>query len=301
MKDRIPIVIDTDPGVDDFFCIAIGAAFPEQITLKAVCTMGGNSSEEVTTRNALDILHLLGRDDVPVAKGSSSYLREPYGEPVYDHHGRNGIGDVVIPRSAGSADPLSAWDKLYEAAIKAQGELVLVTVAPLTNVARALLKYPALKELIKKIVMMGGTIGRGNITPYAEANAGHDAWASEIVFKSGIPIEMVGLHLTMECKLPRDIFDPLSAGTRSDLRGAMQGLIDFRRGEPMHDAVAMASVIDPDMLTFLEGDVTVVTDDAEHFGQTVFKERKGGPHKVAVGCDKNRYYAVIGKMLKAYP
>lgn len=296
---RIPIVLDTDPGVDDFFCLAVVCAYDRVIDLRAVTAMGGNHSEEITTRNALDILSLLGKN-VPVAKGSSSYLKEAYGEPVFDHHGRNGIGDVVIPRSGGKADYLAAWDRLYEAACGADGGLVLLTVAPLTNIARALIKYPDLPGKIRKVVMMGGTLGKGNVTPYAEANVGHDPYAAEILFESGIPVDMVGLDITMTCPMPRDVFDPMAAETREDVRSALQGLIDFRRGEPMHDAVAAASLIDPDMLTWKTGSLKVITDDAEHLGQTVFEEQADGRFRVACGVDLSRYYKVIGGMLEAY-
>ena len=89
---RIPIIVDTDPGVDDFFCLAIAAAYDELFDLRAVTTIGGNNTTDVTTRNALDILKLFHREDVPVARGADSYLKEPFGEPVAKFHGENGIG-----------------------------------------------------------------------------------------------------------------------------------------------------------------------------------------------------------------
>ena len=200
--ERIPIVIDTDPGIDDFFCLALACAYSDRLDLRAVTTMGGNNHTDVTTQNALNILSLF-RTDVPVARGADRYLEAEFGAPAAKCHGSNGVGDLILPQSDRAPDDLPAWDKLYEIAKAAQGELVLVTVAPLTNIALALQKHPDLPHWIKKIVMMGGSIGRGNITPYVEANAGHDPAATKLVFESGIPIDMVGLSITLGCPLRR--------------------------------------------------------------------------------------------------
>ena len=94
--NRLPIIIDTDPGVDDFFCLAIGCAFTEKFDLKGVTTIGGNNITAVTTRNALNILKVL-RTDVPVAAGADRFLTEEFGRPVVEAHGHNGVGEAVLP------------------------------------------------------------------------------------------------------------------------------------------------------------------------------------------------------------
>ncbi len=141
-------------------------------------------------------------------------------------------GDLILPQSDRTPDALPAWDKLYEIAKAAQGELVLVTVAPLTNIALALQKHPDLPHWIKKIVMMGGSIGRGNITPYVEANAGHDPAATKLVFESGIPIDMVGLSITLGCPIRPDVFGRDIPAQRGGFREIMEALIPLpqRRG-----------------------------------------------------------------------
>ncbi len=292
---KTPIIIDTDPGIDDFFCLALGLSYEDVFDLKAVTTMGGNNYTEVTTANAIDIVHLF-KKEVPVAMGAESYLKEAFEEPVWQHHGHNGLADAQIPHCAGTPDPLRAWDKIAQVAEECAGELVLVTVAPLTNIALALQKYPQLPSQIRKIVMMGGSTEAGNITPYAEANIGHDAWAADIVFRSGIPVDMVGLNVTLKCPLPREIFDPISEKLDPVIRGTMQTMIDFRKGEPMHDAVAIASLIDEKILEFLPADVTVETENGERIGQTVVKENSGANTRVAVKADLPRYYNVIAGM-----
>lgn len=294
---RIPIVIDTDPGVDDFFCLALACARDDIFDLKAVCTMGGNNYTDVTTQNALDILGLFRKNDIPVARGADSYLTEKFDEPVAKFHGENGLGNIIIPHSDRSRDMMPAWDKLYEIAREAAGELVLVTVAPLTNVAMALEKYPDLPEYIKKIVMMGGTITTGNITPYAEANVGHDAEASDIVFSSGIPIDMIGLNVTRICPIREDVFDRFGKEMDPLIRDVMKGLIRFRNGEALHDVIALSTLVDSKLMTWEKGTVRIELQNYERKGQTVFIPGTEGKTRVAVAVDPDRYDSIIGEML----
>ena len=175
--ERIPIVIDTDPGIDDFFCLALACAYSDRLDLRAVTTMGGNNHTDVTTQNALNILSLF-RTDVPVARGADRYLEAEFGAPAAKCHGSNGVGDLILPQSDRTPDDLTAWDKLYEIAKAAQGELVLVTVAPLTNIALALQKHPDLPHWIKKIVMMTGDSER--TARAIAARIGVDEYYSEV-------------------------------------------------------------------------------------------------------------------------
>lgn len=293
---RIPIVIDTDPGVDDFFCLALGCTYNDKLELRTVTSMGGNHRLDVTTQNALDILALFG-SDAPVAKGAERYLTAEFGEPVTKFHGENGLGNVILPHGKGLPDKLCAWDKLYAVAKEADGELILVTVGPVTNIAMALQKYPDFPCYIKKIVMMGGSVGKGNITPYAEANIGHDAAAADIVFSSGIPIDMIGLNVTTVCPICLDVFDRRDNTARSDIVSIMQQLIAFRNGEAMHDAVAIATLLDDRLMEWGKGQVHVETVDEEHMGQTILRPDDNGKHRVAVKVDVDRYNAVISGML----
>ncbi len=102
--ERIPIVIDTDPGIDDFFCLALACAYSDRLDLRAVTTMGGNNHTDVTTQNALNILSLF-RTDVPVARGADRYLEAEFGAPAAKCHGSNGVGDLILPQSAGRRMP----------------------------------------------------------------------------------------------------------------------------------------------------------------------------------------------------
>ncbi len=300
-RKRIPLLIDTDPGVDDFFCLCIGCAFSEIFDLKAVTTIGGNNSTDTTTKNALDILRLLNRDDVPVGRGSDSFLTHPFGESVTKFHGENGLGNLTIPASEKAPHKLCACDLIYETARSCDGKLVIVTVGPETNLALAFKKYPDLKDMISKIVVMGGSLTTGNCSPYAEANIFHDAEAADVVFSSGIHIDMIGLNITRKANLPREIFDPISLDARKDLRQVMQGLIDFRNGEPMHDAVAIATLIDDSFITWIDANASIEIDDKERYGQTLINTK--GPSfnaRVAFDIDVSGYYAIMERMLKYY-
>lgn len=180
----------------------------------------------------------------------------------------------------------------------AQGELVLVTVAPLTNIALALQKHPDLPHWIKKIVMMGGSIGRGNITPYVEANAGHDPAATKLVFESGIPIDMVGLSITLGCPIRPDVFERYIPAQRGGFREIMEALIRFRSGEAMHDAVAISTLLDDRLMTWQTGEITVELAPPERSGQTVLHPSEHADMRAAVAVDTDRYDAIIGGMLQ---
>lgn len=295
---RIPIVIDTDPGVDDFFCMALACAYDETLDLRAICTMGGNHHTDVTTQNALDILALFGKDNIPVARGADSYLTELFAEPMTQFHGENGLGNITIPKSNRMVDLLPAWDKLYAEALRAEGDLILVAVAPLTNVAIALKKYPDLPNYLKKIVMMGGTTGHGNITPYAEANVGHDAEAAALVFACGVPVDMIGLNVTTACPIRDETFLHYGIRMNPTIRNIMEELIRFRNGEAMHDAVALATLLDDSIMHWEIGSVHVELTDVLRKGQTLLRPDAAGIHRVAVQVDSDRYNSAIAGMLR---
>ncbi len=292
----IPIIIDTDPGVDDFFCIGIGCAFRELFDLRAITTIGGNNSTDVTTRNALDILKLFRRQDVPVAEGADSFLYEPFGEPVVRFHGTNGLGDVQLEHSQNTASALSACDMIYEQARQCNGELVLVTVGPETNLAHSFLKYPDLKGMIRKIVVMGGTLSTGNVSEYAEANIYHDAQAARIVFETGIPIDMIGLNVTRKAPLRRSIFDGLN-DLDERIRDVMEKLIEFRNEESMHDAIAISSLVSDKVLIFKDAFTSIIDDYSEKRGMSVVDYEKAPNSRVAVDINVDEYYKVMRQMI----
>ena len=296
---KIPILIDTDPGVDDFFCIAIGCAFKELFDLRAITTIGGNNLTDITTRNALDILKLFGRDDVDVARGADSFLTHPFDDPVVKFHGSNGLGDVEIEHSNRKAVDIPAWDKIYEEAKKCNGELVLVTVGPETNLGMAFNKYPDLKNMIKKIVVMGGTLTTGNINQYAEANIYNDAEAARIVFEQGIPIDMIGLNVTRKAPLRKSIFDNLE-NINPEIKDVMLKLIEFRNEEAMHDAIAISSLVNDKVIIFKDAYTYIIDDNSEKRGMSAVDYEKTPNSRVAVDVNVEEYYKVMRDMISQY-
>ena len=209
---QIPVWIDCDTGTDDSVAIMLAHALPE-LSVVALSAVAGNSPLYNTFPNTRRIVHLLGAD-YPVYPGAERPLvREPHVAGKF--HGENGLGDVKLPLPDCAPETTPAWDALYEAAKRMPGELRLVATGPLTNVAIALTKYPELKTLLHSIALMGGAAVGGNVTPAAEFNIYDDPDAAQIVFKSGVPLVMCGLDVTMQAELrPADWDEMAGYGNR---------------------------------------------------------------------------------------
>ena len=297
---RIPVILDTDPGVDDFFAIAMLCANRDRINLLGLTAEGGNNTTAVTAQNALNVLSLLGCDDVPVARGMDQYLTSPFGEPDAKFHGANGMGNVDLPVSNHGLAKERAWDFIYTQA-KEAGSIVLVTVGPLTNVAVALYKYPDLKEHVSRIVMMGGTTDRGNIGPYTEANMGHDALASRIVFESGIPIDMVGLNVTRDCIITPAEFDVMSGHSDSLIASVMRDLIVFRAGEALHDPIAAAAMLVPEIISWEDAYTQIEFSDLKTNGMCHIDPEKTDSFnsRIAMKLDQAAYRGMFREMVRS--
>lgn len=299
---QIPIIIDTDPGVDDFFCIALACAYKELFDIRALTTIGGNCLTDVTTRNALDILKLLKRDDVIVARGADKFLVNEFADDAERFHGKNGLAGAKIEHSDRKPSDLSAWDIIYQEAKKCNGELVLVTVGPKTNLALAFNKYPDLKHMIKKIVVMGGTLEKGNVTKYAEANIYNDAEAAKIVFEQNVPIDMVGLNITQRALLDMSIFDGID-DIDENIKNVMTTMVKFRQYEvhqAMHDSVAFSSLISDKIITFKDAYTYIIDGNVEKRGMSVVEYDKTPNSRVAVDINLDEYYKVIKEMISRY-
>ena len=297
---RIPVILDTDPGVDDFFAIAMLCANRDRINLLGLTAEGGNNTTAVTAQNALNVLSLLGCDDVPVARGMDQYLTSPFGEPVAKFHGVNGMGNVDLPVSKRGLEKSRAWDFIHAKATDF-GKIVLVTVGPLTNMAVALCKYPDLKDHVSRIVMMGGTTDRGNIGPYTEANMGHDALASRIVFERGIPIDMVGLNVTRDCIITPAEFDVMSGHSDSLIASVMRDLIVFRAGEALHDPIAAAAMLVPEIISWEDAYIQIEFSDLKTNGMCHIDPEKTDSFnsRIAMKLDQAAYRGMFREMVRS--
>jgi len=285
-----PIVIDCDPGHDDAIAILLALASPE-LELRGITTVAGNQTLDKTTRNALKVLELAGRTDVPVAAGADAPLRRTL-RTAPNVHGESGLDGPDLPEPATkpleghAADVLAEW---------IEPGVVLVPTGPLTNVALLLERHPDVRGRLERIVWMGGAIGEGNVTPAAEFNAFVDPEAARAVFESGIPVTMIGLDVTHMA-----LFD---SGHAERLRGtgkagkAVAELADFflefhrRRyafdGAPIHDAMAVAHVLDPTLVTTVHCNISIETLSEHCDGRTVVDRWNvtGLPRNAEAGID----------------
>ncbi|HAZ54845.1 MAG TPA: ribonucleoside hydrolase RihC, partial [Franconibacter helveticus] len=195
---RLPIILDTDPGIDDAVALA-AALFSPALDLQLITTVAGNVSVEKTTRNALQLLHFWQRD-VPLAKGAATPLVRPLRDAacVHGESGMEGYNFVAHDRLA---PDIPAFQAIYHCLLASKTPVTLVTIGPLTNIALLLTHYPDCVTRIKRLVMMGGSAGRGNFTPNAEFNIAIDPEAAARVFQSGLEIIMCGLDVTNKAML----------------------------------------------------------------------------------------------------
>ena len=190
-----PLVIDCDPGVDDAIAILLALASPE-VELLALTTVAGNLPLETTTRNALRVLALAGREDVPVAAGAARPLVVPRGRDAAVVHGADGLGGAPAPEPRAAVVPLHAVDLLAEILERGDEPLLLAPVGPLTNIALLAALRPELLPRLGRVAVMGGADGPGNVTPAAEFNIWFDPESAARAFDSGLDITMVGLNAT---------------------------------------------------------------------------------------------------------
>ncbi len=277
-----PIVIDCDPGHDDAMAMLLALASPE-VELIGVSTVAGNQTLDKTTRNALVTLEIGGRPDIPVSAGADAPLRRTLRTAAHVH-GETGLDGPVLPEP--SARPVETDPREW-----LQPGVVLVATGPLTNVARWL------ERGIRpdRIVWMGGAIAEGNVTPAAEFNAFVDPEAAAAVFASGIPLTMVGLDVTHKALFTRAHAERLRESGRAGRFVAE--LSDFFQrfhetsygfaGSPIHDAMAVAHVIDPTLLTTRHVNVAVESVSSYCDGRTVVDLRgvTGREPNAEVGVD----------------
>jgi pyrimidine-specific ribonucleoside hydrolase len=300
----IPVILDCDPGHDDALAITLALARPE-LNVLGITTVGGNAGLENTTRNALRILALLGRPDVPVAAGIDDPLLRPL-ETAPEVHGTSGLDGADLPEPVSEARPEGAIAFLAATLAASPEPVTLIPTGPLTNVGLFLLAHPELKPKIARICLMGGAMGAGNWTPSAEFNIWVDPEAARIVFRSGLPITMCGLDITHKALMGLPEVDRLRAlGTRAgdvfaDLLYFFTRFHVERYGTadtPIHDAVAVAAVALPHLVATRRHHVDVEVNGELTRGMTVVDHR-GQPGKtpnvdVALDIDRAAFAELV--------
>ncbi|MGH9503999.1 MAG: nucleoside hydrolase [Terriglobales bacterium] len=270
------VIIDTDPGVDDALALLLAMRSPE-LKIEGITPVAGNVPLELTLPNALRMVEISGRTDIPVAAGAKVPLLRRLVTAAYAH-GENGLGGAVFPEPKIKPIAQPAAEFIRQIIRKYPGEVTLIPIGPLTNIATALKLDAELAAMVRGIVLMGGSLSGGNITPAAEFNIYVDPEAARIVFQSGIPITMVGLDATRKTSLTEDhvrtleaAHNPVSQAAAKIGRNAInhnreQG---FLVGPNMHDSLAVAAFLDPSILTFKDYYVDVETTGELTAGETL--------------------------------
>lgn len=303
-----PVVLDCDPGHDDMVAILLAAASPA-IDLRAITTVGGNGSLEKVTRNALLVCTHAGIRDVPVAAGAAAPLLGRDHGAASSVHGESGMDGADLGEPTVALDPRHAVDLMADV-LRAAGEPVtLIPTGPLTNVALLLQRFPELAaERVREIVLMGGAVATGNWRPLAEFNIWCDPEAAHVVFSSGLPVTMCGLDVTHQALATEDVLASLRA-IGSPLSALVVDLLGFFADRykslwgfpaaPVHDPVAVARVIDPDVVRCVEANVVVELHGEFTRGATVV-DRFGVTGRavnaqVALDLDHGAFWALVAE------
>jgi len=305
------IIVDCDPGHDDVVALLLALA-SEEIQLLGVTTVAGNQTLEKTTANAIRVLDHVGRSDIPVAAGASRPLvREPH--VATDVHGQSGIDGVDLPAPTREPEPAHAIDWIASTLSSSPNPVTLVAIGPLTNVAMLLARYPELATLLERIVLMGGAIGEGNITPAAEFNIWADPEAAHRVFSSGVDLTMVGLDVTHKALIDSTHIESLASAGKAgrlvaDLSRFSLAVHADRygwEGAPVHDAVALAHVIDGSLLKTTHRGVRVDTGGELSRGRTnvdLWHAMGWKPScHVATDIDSARFLELLVERIEALP
>lgn len=295
------IIYDTDPGIDDALGLLLLAASPE-IDLLAITVTHGNTSQEKCLNNALKLVELTGITKVPVARGAEEPLVKEL-SVAEETHGEGGLGYAILPKSAISPCSELAHDLIIRLVRENPGEVTLLCVGPMTNIALAFLKAPEIVSKVRRIVSMGGAIHYpGNVTPQAEYNVFCDPEAFEIVLKSGIDFTLVPLDVTYQCILTTDHLEKITEA-RSEIRSFifdstrfyMEFHEDYQgiKGCAINDPLAAAILLDPTLVKYRDYYLTIELTSptskaktiADHYGLL-----KSAPNaKVSMEVDVERF------------
>lgn len=317
------LIIDTDPGHDDAMAILLAGKYFDVV---GITTVYGNQSIEKTTKNTLKILEFSGLTNIPVFQGCSKPIisEVSFSSAVHGEEGLHGY-DFAEPTLCVMEE--HAIDFIIKAATENK-EITMLPIGPLTNIALALNKEPAIASRITEICLMGGSTTIGNVTPSAEFNIWADPEAADIVFRSGIPIKMVGLNLTRQAEAVPEVIDRMRAlGNKTGIIASQ--LLDYYsqnlkklfgvKGGSIHDACAVAWLIDPTLITYERMHVAIELSGRLTRGMAVCDQRyigrsgsriTGGEgvqssqvHNAMVGMtlDVNRFFDLLINTIGKYP
>jgi pyrimidine-specific ribonucleoside hydrolase len=293
--EKIPVIIDTDPGHDDAIALMLAMA-SDRLDIRGITIVAGNNTIGNTTGNALRILEHFGKE-INVYKGAEKPMVQVLDIPK-DFHGKTGMDGTSLPEAKGKAETTGAAAYMEEELRSSEERVTLIALGPLTNVATLLVSAPELKDRIRSICLMGGATIGGNRTPAAEFNIWQDPEAAHIVFTSGIPLTMCGLDVTLRSSLKEE--DIQRIGKLTNRAGKLvTELLTFygkavagrgNEGIAVHDAVAVAKVLKPELFQSEMYHVAIDMDGKYTRGCTVtdLMDVTGNPKNVEVVMDVDR-------------
>lgn len=276
------IIIDTDPGVDDAMAIFFALSAPE-LDVLGLTTVFGNVPTHLATQNALRLVEHAGRADLPVCPGAVKPLKQDFLGPASFVHGEDGLGNTNLPKPHGRPHHKSADEFIVDTIMMYPGQVTLVALGPLTNLALALERHPEIVGQVKEVVVMGGSVRTvGNVTPAAEANIIGDPHAADKVVTAGWPVTLLGLDVTTKVIMTEGHLKKLrdeSARYGPFIYDITRFYLDFylkwrnAGGICVHDPSTIAYVLDPTLFKTQSGPVRVVTEGIA-IGQTILDPYK---------------------------
>ncbi|KNY05918.1 nucleoside hydrolase [Microbacterium sp. GCS4] len=306
-----PVILDCDPGYDDVFAIWLAAA-NDAVDLRAITTVAGNGTVDHTALNARVACTVAGVRGVPIARGAESPLAQELA-PADWIHGANALGGVDLPDVAMSLDDRDAVALIADVLRDSAESVTIAATGPLTNIAHVVQRHPDLLSRIERIVWMGGSTGRGNVSPFGEFNASTDPEALALVLDSGIPFTMVGLNITHQALITREVRSRIRAiGTETARFGAellerfcstYDAFGDMPDG-PLHDPLTVAMIIDPEVATTVRARVDVELHGDHTRGATAvdlleLAHRRPKNATIALELDVDRYWRLIESAVAA--
>lgn len=305
------VLIDCDPGIDDAFALLLAVANPS-INLVAVTTVAGNQTLDHVTRNALGLLSFFNAEHIPVAAGEAKPIS--HRQVTAQSHGETGLGGHQLPPGSARLSPVDGVTTIIDTlGTRPAKTVTLVAIGPLTNLARAVERDPAIAERVAEVVIMGGANNAGNMSPVAEFNFYADPEAADIVMRAGWPITMLGLNLTWQSAVPAKIQRHIDASPGPIAEAFSEWLTFYSRGEhtpdedgpSLHDACAVAYVIDPSLVDTVPAFVAVETEGTWTYGESVvdLDGKYGETDNVNYGMtlDRDRFWDLILEALENTP
>ena len=300
------LIIDTDPGIDDALALLLALSASDELDVQAITTVNGNVGVDQVTRNVFRILDVAGRSDIPVYKGNGKPLMREH-DNCEEFHGDDGLGNLGFKEVPGTVKEEHAVDFLIRKVREEKGEITLVPIGPLTNIAQAVQKDPEFTENVKELVIMGGAENGGNMSPHAEFNFWTDPEAAKIVFQAGFErVTMVGLDATSYVFLSPTLREllylintPVSRFIHKITRVYADGHweIEKKLGCELCDVLTIAYLLDRNVVEKVDAFVDVETSGLCEGASVVYRTKyypdKKKNCEVAVKADTKRFFEIF--------